>query len=166
MYNKGSIITGDFNVKLNDSKYEACTRIYSDENKEYLRFSDIVDYNIELFPYYKDVNIVDGIDVMEALTDSGTFKFTSNQFLNNVSKYNFVLINQKNLSSLLTNEISYKIKYMEGIEIKGKTTPIYILPKDNNSVYLINVENDIIKSYIKLDTTNKKYTENYLNRYI
>jgi len=165
-YKKGNIIKGRFNVSLGTAGYEMCTRIFLKEEGEYLRLNDVRNYKIELFPYYENKEILNGIDVMEALDSSNTYKFISNQFVKLAPKYNLILINQKYVDSIITNETSYRLKYMEGIEVKDDLIPMFILPKENDNVYMINMKDGVIESYIRLNNDSEKYSETYPNRFM
>ena len=59
-----------------------------------------------------------------------------------------IYLNQEYLTEFMSNDRSqYYFKYMEGIYINNKLIPIYLLPKENHQLFLID-ENSKENSYI------------------
>lgn len=144
---KGDIIYGNFNVQVNAYRYQKCMRVELHSKTQYISLEDICTYEIELFKY-ADSDIIDMLLVYETLSNDEK-QFTKTKFLLELKKNsNFTIyMNQIYFEDFMENDKSqFYFKYNEGIVIKDKLIPIYLLPQENKRIFLI--DNSDKNSYI------------------
>ena len=144
---KGDIIYGNFNVQVNAYHYQKCMCAEYNSKTRFIPLNDICTYEIELFKY-ADSDIIDMLSVYETLSNDEK-QFTRIKFLSELKKNsNFTIyMNQIYFEDFIENDKSqFYFKYNEGIVIKDKLIPIYLLPQENKHIFLI--DNSDKNSYI------------------
>ena len=145
---KGDIIYGNFNIQVSSYKYIKCMCIEKNNIKQFISIFNIANYKCELFPKINK-DLCDTLIMLETLSNN-QLKFDYKKILNLLKgKHNYTIyLNQEYLTEFMSNDRSqYYFKYMEGIYINNKLIPIYLLPKENHQLFLID-ENSEENSYI------------------